>query len=116
MSGLPPPGMRHLATTRRDAKSITEIDPSRRFDTYRDRASRDTCRPCAPWPVGMNWRTLVPSGVKYRLYGYGMLMVRDGRPVWMSITVRLLEPSFSTYSSLRSHAGEMWWGICPTEK
>src|SRR5438309_2953786 len=39
-----------------------------------------------------------------------------GRPVWTSITERLLEPSLSTYSALISHAGAMWWGIAPTAK
>src|SRR3982074_2749794 len=39
-----------------------------------------------------------------------------GRPVWTSMTVRLLEPSLSTYSALMSHAGAMWWGIAPTAK
>src|SRR6202011_5005105 len=39
-----------------------------------------------------------------------------GRPVWMSMTVRLLDPSLSTYSALISHAGAMWWGTAPTAK
>ena len=34
MSGLPPPGIRHLwATTLRVANEITETEPSTRFDT-----------------------------------------------------------------------------------
>ena len=33
MSGLPPPGIRHLCTTLRVAKEITETEPSMRFDT-----------------------------------------------------------------------------------
>src|SRR2546428_12117246 len=39
-----------------------------------------------------------------------------GRRVWWSMTVRLLEPSLSTYRALISHAGAMWWGIAPTAK
>src|SRR5207302_1890650 len=35
MSGVPPPGIRHLATTLRVEKSMTENEPSRRFETYR---------------------------------------------------------------------------------
>ena len=31
MSGLPPPGISHFATTLRVRKLITEIDPSPRF-------------------------------------------------------------------------------------
>ena len=33
MSGLPPPGIRHLWTTSRVAKEITEIEPSPRLET-----------------------------------------------------------------------------------
>src|SRR5204863_8125593 len=35
MSGLPPPGMRHFATTRRVRNEIREIEPSPRLVTYR---------------------------------------------------------------------------------
>ena len=62
MSGLPPPGITHLATTERLAKSITETDPSRRFETYSDFVSRDTCNPWAPRPVGMNWTSFIDTG------------------------------------------------------
>src|ERR1700687_4599432 len=62
MSGRPPPGMYHFATTACDAKSMTETDPSRRLDTYRDFVSRETCSPCAPRPVGMNWTSFIATG------------------------------------------------------
>src|SRR6476620_5685718 len=51
ISGLPPPGSRHFLATLLDAKSITEMLPSSRFDTYSMRESRLTYRPCAPLPV-----------------------------------------------------------------
>src|SRR3954465_7359 len=35
MSGEPPPGSRHLRTGLPVRREISEIDPSRRFDTYR---------------------------------------------------------------------------------
>src|SRR5205807_7941380 len=62
MSGLPPPGTCHFATTLRLAKSMTDTDPSRRLETYSDFVSRETCRPCAPRPVGMNWISFIAIG------------------------------------------------------
>ena len=60
MSGLPPTFQ--VATTRREAKSITEIVPARRFVTYTFLVSRLIAMPCAPLPVGMNVRTFIVSG------------------------------------------------------
>src|SRR5256885_13688614 len=59
MSGLPPPGMCHVATTDRVAKSMTDTEPSSRLDTYSDFVSRETCRPCAPRPGGMDWVSFI---------------------------------------------------------
>ena len=52
MSGLPPPGMRQVVDTLRVARSTTEIEPSRRLETYRNLESRLTYSPWAPLPVG----------------------------------------------------------------
>jgi hypothetical protein len=52
MSGLAP-GIRHVATTRRVLKLMTDTAPSERSETYRKRSSRLGYRPCAPAPVLM---------------------------------------------------------------
>src|SRR5581483_8817460 len=53
ISGLPPPGKRHVVTTFFVAKSSSDTLPSPRFDTYKYFESRLVYNPCAPRPVGM---------------------------------------------------------------
>jgi hypothetical protein len=57
---------------------------------------------------------LLPSGVKYRLYGCTTGTVPAGRAVRGSITVSELNPSLSTYRWVRSQDGVTWCGIGPT--
>src|SRR6266404_2501976 len=58
MSGLPPPGIRHVSTTFRVSKLSTETEPALRFETYRSLPSRLGYRPWAPAPVLMRPVTL----------------------------------------------------------
>ena len=57
-----------------------------------------------------------PSTVKYRLYGYGTLIVPIGLAVSWFTTVSLEPPMLLTYSRERSQSGVMCSGFRDTAK
>src|SRR5262245_33859443 len=62
----------------------------------------------------------LPSGVKYRLYASGTLMVVPGFPVLGSIGVKMPESFLSAlpaiHSVFKSHEGITCWGLPPMTK
>src|SRR5919198_5713614 len=83
-----------------------------RLSTRHVRRSRNSIRRS----YSATTRALVPSGVKYRLYGLGDRIVPARFPVTGSITSRAPEPGLSTYRWRRSQDGVTWWGSPPTTR